>query len=64
MGRHNSSRRRNYGRRQHEVKERRRGDWRLDAYEHESRFDVPGPRNPVRGTLGFLNPRLSLEGNG
>ena len=64
MSRHNSSRRRNYGRRQHEVKERRRGDWRMDAGDYDAGHDGQSPRNPAQGALSFLNSRLSLEGNG
>jgi hypothetical protein len=63
LSRHATSRRRNYGKRQHELRQRRRQDvWRLDADEDTAAPDAPGPRNPS-GVFGFLNGRLSLEGN-
>jgi hypothetical protein len=33
--RHQASRRRTYGRRQHEIRERRERDWRVDGIEKE-----------------------------
>jgi hypothetical protein len=63
MSRHSSSRRRNYGRRQHEVRQRRRQEtWRLDGPDDEQLRDAPGPRTPA-AVFGFMNGRLSLEGH-
>jgi hypothetical protein len=61
LSRHAANRRRNYGKRQHEVRQRRRQDaWRLDL-DGDGAHDAPGPRNPA-GVFSFLNGRLSLEG--
>jgi hypothetical protein len=63
LSRHAASRRRNYGKRQHELRQRRRQDtWRLELLDGDGSPDAPGPRNPAT-VFSFLNGRLSLEGN-
>lgn len=52
--RHQSSRRKNYGRRQHEVAERRHRDPVQDAFEADlDDFDAP----VIADRLAFLDPR-------
>jgi hypothetical protein len=52
--RHQSSRRKNYGRRQHEVAERRHRD--LDPEGLEAEMDDLGP-TAIADRLAFLDPR-------
>jgi hypothetical protein len=56
--RHTSSRRRNYGRRQHEIRERRpspfaRGDWHVNGLSEEWRATEMDDERPPNGTDAF-----------
>ena len=53
--RHQSSRRKNYGRRQHEVTERRSRDLAPEAYE--AGLDDLGP-TAIVDRFAFLDPRM------
>ncbi len=62
----NTSRRRIYGRRQHEVKERRRqAVWPFDLSDELGALGAPGPRNPdpEAGTLRFPRTPAHSEGD-
>jgi hypothetical protein len=65
VSRHNASRRRQYGRRQHEVRERRRTEtWRPELDDEFAAHDESSTRNPGTRMFGFWNGGLTLEGNG
>ena len=67
MSRHQSSRRRTYGRRQHEVKERRRQHgWLVDPADPLTGNEHPGTGGirPVGGLFDLRGNRAAWEGNG
>ena len=61
----NSSRRRSYGRRQHEVKERKRQLlWPFDLSDELGALGAPGPRNPDVEVGAVRLPRSPISSDG
>lgn len=61
----NSSRRRSYGRRQHEVKERKRQLlWPFDLSDELGALGAPGPRNPDVEVAALRFPRSPIPSDG
>jgi hypothetical protein len=61
----NSSRRRTYGRRQHEVKERKRQSmWPFELSDDLGALGTPGPRNPDAQVRALRFPRSPIPADG